>query len=204
MRTTIQTMRIRFQSTHPHGVRLNPDQQHRNTRICFNPRTHTGCDTQGCTNAMPPFLFQSTHPHGVRRPKTWSIITYNSFNPRTHTGCDHGAELPSPAYEVSIHAPTRGATLPNDVMLEFSKFQSTHPHGVRLISLSDVVRPLVFQSTHPHGVRLLRMEVSVCSPMFQSTHPHGVRRRSLYFVCVQLVFQSTHPHGVRHKHCYKY
>ena len=153
MRTTIQTMRIRFQSTHPHGVRLNPDQQHRNTRICFNPRTHTGCDTQGCTNAMPPFLFQSTHPHGVRRPKTWSIITYNSFNPRTHTGCDHGAELPSPAYEVSIHAPTRGATLPNDVMLEFSKFQSTHPHGVRLRTYHLRQAEREFQSTHPHGVR---------------------------------------------------
>ena len=33
---------------------------------CFNPRTHTGCDTT------------------IRRPPRWSV----GFNPRTHTGCD--------------------------------------------------------------------------------------------------------------------
>ena len=36
---------------------------------CFNPRTHTGCDTT------------------IRRPPRWSV----GFNPRTHTGCDFGA-----------------------------------------------------------------------------------------------------------------
>jgi len=32
---------------------------------------------------------------------------------------------------VSIHAPARGATSMVDDMLNFTKFQSTHPHGVR-------------------------------------------------------------------------
>ena len=55
---------------------------------CFNPRTHTGCDTKlirygSCT------WFQSTHPHGVRRRKPHTIPCRRCFNPRTHTGCDH-------------------------------------------------------------------------------------------------------------------
>ena len=35
-----------------------------------------------------------------------------SFNPRTHTGCDKGQTVhPTKLLEVSIHAPTRGATI---------------------------------------------------------------------------------------------
>ena len=55
---------------------------------CFNPRTHTGCDTT------------------IRRPPRWSV----GFNPRTHTGCDIAAWDKGVGVIVSIHAPTRGAT----------------------------------------------------------------------------------------------
>ena len=106
-------MATQFQSTHPHGVRphLIPD----STLIwlSFNPRTHTGCDNL--------YRFRQT--------------LSGSFNPRTHTGCDfveflreykgirfqsthpHGVRLPPeavlvPRDRVSIHAPTRGATVP--------------------------------------------------------------------------------------------
>ena len=123
----------RFQSTHPHGVRPDFRERLKNQRdvsihaptrgatrsnsgldtrqFCFNPRTHTGCDTshldvskhhiwfqsthphgvrQGLTFTEDGLeLFQSTHPHGVRR--VWNAArakVYFSFNPRTHTGCD--------------------------------------------------------------------------------------------------------------------
>ena len=33
-----------FQSTHPHGVRLSISTYKLPLRLCFNPRTHTGCD----------------------------------------------------------------------------------------------------------------------------------------------------------------
>ena len=57
---------VKFQSTHPHGVRPQLDVLAL-SGFCFNPRTHTGCD---------------------------KIIAYPdhdgySFNPRTHTGCDY-------------------------------------------------------------------------------------------------------------------
>ena len=164
-----------FQSTHPHGVRhrmvisgyfrfgFNPrthtgcDSEQR-TRLaatgCFNPRTHTGCDackepvavdlggsihapTRGATppnDTTPCFvMFQSTHPHGVRRFATQGVRPNRCFNPRTHTGCDSMCCIHyAIGFEVSIHAPTRGATFSNFKIYVLCLFQSTHPHGVRL------------------------------------------------------------------------
>ena len=122
-----------FQSTHPHGVRLQTYKlaplssdvsihaptrgatgskgsadtalavsihaptrgaticaaKHKNLHLCFNPRTHTGCDHIHRGDGFK-FGFQSTHPHGVRLKSVSfrQVIDY-----------------------VSIHAPTRGATL---------------------------------------------------------------------------------------------
>ncbi|RGZ53124.1 hypothetical protein DW984_22295, partial [Parabacteroides distasonis] len=56
--------------------------------------------------------FQSTHPHGVRRFSACLIKGERRFNPRTHTGCDTsktGVHIHDCI--VSIHAPTRGATV---------------------------------------------------------------------------------------------
>ena len=78
---------------------------------------------------------------------------------------------------VSIHAPTRGC----DAYLRyngyhFSKFQSTHPRGVRLFSIDAFKAGTVFQSTHPRGVRRIMTCHELKFLMFQSTHPRGVRR----------------------------
>ena len=44
-RCTFLRCRLKFQSTHPHGVRrqVDPPSQRASS---FNPRTHTGCDTE--------------------------------------------------------------------------------------------------------------------------------------------------------------
>ena len=39
-----------------------------------------------------------------------------------------------------------------------TRFQSTHPHGVRHVGPESFKLTTVFQSTHPHGVRLLVLE----------------------------------------------
>ena len=101
-------------------------------------------------------------------------------------------------------------------------FQSTHPHGVRLLVLRYLNLPRPFQSTHPHGVRLSRLIIAYVSyqgfnprthmgcdgiladypsahSVFQSTHPHGVRPRPFVRSTPRFGFQSTHPHGVRHR-----
>ena len=77
-------------------------------------------------------------------------------------------------------------------------FQSTRPHGARLLHAGSVSSSLKFQSTRPHGARLISKDegvlfdyVSIHAPawgatsynvdwikpfMFQSTRPHGARR----------------------------
>ena len=79
---------LRFQSTHPHGVRLIRGIVKMRLQS-FNPRTHTGCDKFNPNDMERIFRFQSTHPHGVRPTLAFIASTCNDcFNPRTHTGCD--------------------------------------------------------------------------------------------------------------------
>ena len=59
---------IKFQSTHPHGVRPDFVEVHVLWKS-FNPRTHTGCDVTNPTSSPFKSEFQSTHPHGVRLRK---------------------------------------------------------------------------------------------------------------------------------------
>ena len=59
------------------------------TNSSFNPRTHEGCDEVINKVIVHELWFQSTHPQGVRQDEELRII-----RPRI----------------VSIHAPTRGAT----------------------------------------------------------------------------------------------
>ena len=81
-----------------------------------------------------------------------------------------------------------------------------------------VVRKGMFQSTHPRGVRLLTVHLNFTyygfnprthvgcddefkerfdSITFQSTHPRGVRLTPSAIFEGLIVFQSTHPRGVR-------
>ena len=108
---------------------------HRKQRhpVCFNPRTHTGCDsdiqpriygtsgvsihapTRGATKWLLDFTateqFQSTHPHGVRRltGQRFSALICVSIHAPTRGATDTDTELQQ-IFGVSIHAPTRGAT----------------------------------------------------------------------------------------------
>ena len=142
-----------FQSTHPHGVRL--------IRVslfifplCFNPRTHTGCDTPN--NVAAPSFAVSIHAptRGATKLHYYFSATSASFNPRTHTGCDDAGEV-------------RGSR-----NLGFNP--RTHT-GCDLISSALSVNHFAFQSTHPHGVRHIRCRFATFRLLFQSTHPHGVR-----------------------------
>ena len=98
-----------FQSTHPRRVRRDINDYLRNADG-FNPRTHAGCD----------------HRNKYNR------IYSNSFNPRTHAGCDYKDLYEAKVTEVSIHAPTQGATASMASLSARGRFQSTHPRRVRL------------------------------------------------------------------------
>ena len=105
-----------------------------NPRIeSFNPRTHTGCDLSPLDFVKSKLAFQSTHPHGVRLKHTRYIVPFILWFQSTHP---HGVRLEEilkalQSLCVSIHAPTRGATVRLLITFCTSGFQSTHPHGVR-------------------------------------------------------------------------
>ena len=61
------------------------------------------------------------------------LALYKCFNPRTHTGCDNPERVAvNNVRRVSIHAPTRGATVTiTDYPTTNGELQSPHPPGVR-------------------------------------------------------------------------
>ena len=120
-----------FQSTHPLGVRQ------RRPHGMTHDRAFQSTHPLGVRPGRPlllhrPRRFQSTHPLGVRPSSISMPSGFFSFNPRTHSGCDTTSQKAvSVAVDVSIHAPTRGATAKICRADRFSEFQSTHPLGVR-------------------------------------------------------------------------
>ena len=103
--------------------------------MCFNPRTHTRCD-----------LVDRTTPRNQR-----------GFNPRTHTRCDATTTNVTPfVCLVSIHAPTRGATIATFIFSRYIMSVSIHAPtrgATGTLSVSPYATGS-FQSTHPHEVRL--------------------------------------------------
>ena len=191
--------RGRFQSTHPHGVRHFLRQQ-QNKCLSFNPRTHTGCDMgyrkppcympcfnprthTGCDGILHiqtdrQKKFQSTHPHGVRRWCKATRLSTTCFNPRAHTGCDTICSTYNYCNSVSIHAPTRGATL---TWMMFGRWcipgfnPRTHT-GCDTVKHTTRTETKSFNPRTHTGCDPTPYERSYHDTMFQSTHPHGVRR----------------------------
>ena len=190
-----------FQSTHPLGCDLLKISNTAHA-YCFNPRTHMGCDgtvlricfdtevsihapTWGAT--LIDNLSKFYYDVSIHAPTWGATFADNAqsylipcFNPRTHMGCDLALPFACFDVKVSIHAPTWGATrcletvppslssfnprthMGCDVLVHIHKlclgrFQSTHPHGVRLRSAPGQAGDCQFQSTHPHGVRPLSL-----------------------------------------------
>ena len=100
----------RFQSTHPQGVRLMLLLVI-SVILCFNPRTHMGCDTTSMTNASWRYLVSIHAPtwgatDGVRY---FVLSDYVSIHAPTWGATVGDANFGNGSF-VSIHAPTWGAT----------------------------------------------------------------------------------------------
>ena len=125
-----QLIALMFQSTHPRGVRHRQPRRG-SRRVCFNPRTHEGCDTLSSLTRVASCCFNPRTHEGCDCCALNVFLRILSFNPRTHEGCDHGWRAVYQYVVVSIHAPTRGATECASMFQSDSLFQSTHPRGVR-------------------------------------------------------------------------
>ena len=145
------------------------------------------------------YLFQSTHPHGVR----------------------HARLLRSKAgQQVSIHAPTRGATYQHHLLLKrtnrfnprthtgcdisfikFSKIGScfnprTHT-GCDVIKNKQGWQTLVSIHAPTRGATNIRHTSYTCSLSFNPRTHTGCDEADYQSTKIDRMFQSTHPHGVR-------
>ena len=147
-------MLIRFQSTHPLGVRLFAAAFSASV-VCVSIHA----PTRGATNVINQFkkaIKVSIHAptRGATDSAVCGVIKLLSFNPRTHSGCD----------------------LSLCVYMHIAYSFNPRTHSGCDFDRSKRPSGLLFQSTHPLGVRL---EIEFCwvqGDRFQSTHPLGVRR----------------------------
>ena len=143
--------------------------------------------------------FQSTLPREERPVRRYSLplISVN-FNPRSHERSD-GSISSSFLYirQISIHAPTRGATLWMVLQAQTDIFQSTLPREERQAPAPAIVAPLAFQSTLPREERPCRCEYQTTRCRFQSTLPREERRIKRVTLTVIILFQSTLPREER-------
>ena len=217
------TTKLRFQSTHPRGVRRLQPRQYQGAAAGFNPRTRVGCDIPTFVELAERRMFQSTHPRGVRHePLQDGPDHKHRFNPRTRVGCDAPplvrTSVPScfnPRTRVGCDAKAPASSTPR------SRFQSTHPRGVRpepgdhaqqngdvsihapawgatITASTGGAMGSCFNPRTRVGCDTRPCWVAAMPCTFQSTHPRGVRPAASQQARSTIQFQSTHPRGVRH------
>ena len=100
-------------------------------------------------------MFQFTHPRGVR---LYIVMMHSEsqrrFNSRTHAGCDMSCcsstvRIPI----VSIHAPTRGATVFHFTKITHVCVSIHAPTRGATSFITEYAAKVRFQFTHPRGVR---------------------------------------------------
>ena len=144
---------LKFQSTHPSGVRRAPLLDHGQVKAISIHTPQWGATSAGYA-VSDAEIFQSTHPSGVRLVRPALRGLPGRFQSTHPSGVRQSAK------------PTT---------TDESEFQSTHPSGVRPWSAAPLHLRHGFQSTHPSGVRLFWFAPSRPPNEFQSTHPSGVR-----------------------------
>ena len=164
-----------FQSTPPHGGRLDKGHDWRHPGVCFNPRPHMGGDL---------------HTDRLRRDRS-------RFNPRPHMGGDQDKTKLMLLHNVSIHAPTWGATHKTIYHSLIHSFNPRPHMGGDRLSVMRWTENHWFQSTPPHGGRRHSRHLNHHQLMFQSTPPHGGRPKTTSSPWGMARFQSTPPHGGR-------
>ena len=97
-------------------------------REYFNPRSHEGSDIALFCMAVTIAYFNPRSHEGSDLYATYSNeIKSNDFNPRSHEGSDQPSEGTHPVEHISIHAPTRGATVYYD--LQISRIAHFNPRS---------------------------------------------------------------------------
>ena len=186
----------RFQSTLPREERPLSYQTQRQNQY-FNPRSHERSDADNVLKLNAELKFQSTLPreerlyarkevfiHGKfqstlpreeRRGQGGTIRQWKNFNPRSHERSDPIKKYINVFKNISIHAPTRGATSPHNTHALTVGFQSTLPREERLTLNTKIRNFPIFQSTLPREERRTIRKKITSNCKFQSTLPREER-----------------------------
>ena len=186
-----------FQSTHPSGVRLISRSSSRSSRE-FQSTHPSGVRLVWSLPGISRCRFQSTHPSGVRQSiegvdVCWVEISIHA----PQWGATTGQQQLPRVRRISIHAPQWGATLRwSKRFTSSTRFQSTHPSGVRPSFWFPVGLADDFNPRTPVGCDIASLKeaqsiwISIHAPQWGATSGAPASAR-----CVE--FQSTHPSGVR-------
>ena len=110
LRCRLGLTHLKFQSTHPHGVRRRKRKKRPRKRLFQSTHPH-GVRPGTYENYSLCVKFQSTHPHGVRHLVLDTVKTASSFQSTHPHGVRPGHDRRRAKLDgVSIHAPSRGAT----------------------------------------------------------------------------------------------
>ena len=118
------------------------------------------------------------------------------FNPRSHEGSDQMQLHRVLWWKISIHAPTRGATLTNQKCCFIVKNFNPRSHeGSDCPDRRYRLFRLRFQSTLPRGERRTKGGTYVVEIRFQSTLPRGERPNPFCFFSVFINFNPRSHEG---------
>ena len=165
----------------------------------FNPRSHEGSDTNWSSCLTWVTYFNPRSHEGSDPSRYRPSYLYYNFNPRSHEGSDlcrsrHDIQK----YTISIHAPTRGATKTETILVCSCQFQSTLPRGERP-TLFDFMLEVTHISIHA-PTRGATVSTSISSSFGNYFNPRsheGSDLNAVSALCRKWLFQSTLPRGER-------
>ena len=120
------------------------------------------------------------------------------FNPRTHVGCDFNISVRIHRIPISIHAPTWGATPPQEVgvrpvgiSIHAPTWGATSSRDENRSSRDISIHAPTWGATYQNSWSVRIQEISIHAPTWGATRQH------YYAQATVAKFQSTHPRGVR-------
>ena len=171
-------VQILFQSTLPREERQSNHQSGALDHD-FNPRSHERSDGRRCQKCP---ITHDFNPRSHERSDSSSLpdnAGHTNFNPRSHERSDVYGWVDTKDIGISIHAPTRGATMVDQIPY-IDKVISIHAptRGATVVVLPLVLNVFLFQSTLPREERHPELEHRGDQKEFQSTLPREERRET--------------------------
>ena len=185
-----------FQSTLPRGERHFLRFHLKLESLYFNPRSHEGSDNIRHFMYLRIWKFQSTLPRGERQDGYANSDAVVNFNPRSHEGSDQNDSTALQIrLDISIHAPTRGATDKQQWYAYTVHFNPRSHEGSDVPEFGIQVKSYEISIHAPtRGATPERPAQPYRDPEFQSTLPRGERPTAAIRSDLGMVYFNPRSH----------